>query len=78
MLKIEKFVDGKLESSTKIPNFVPTLGSSLLPEAAHAALLAQGIDLRAMVQAARAGAPFSATVTVREEGVDKQVVLSIA
>ncbi|HSD39005.1 MAG TPA: hypothetical protein VLC92_15945 [Rhodocyclaceae bacterium] len=77
MLKIEKFVGDKHETTISVPGFVASVCSVLLPESAHVALASHGIKLREVAEARRNGAPYSASVAVSERGVNKRVVISL-
>ncbi|CAB3665268.1 MAG: hypothetical protein J0I68_00835 [Achromobacter sp.] len=78
MLKIEKFIDGQHEKTIKAPAFLVSLASKMLPESGHSKLMAQGINLRAMAQAKRSGTAYSTSFSVRERGISKRIVVSLA
>jgi hypothetical protein len=77
MLKISKFIDKKHETTFSVPDFVMGLVSALLPRSARCSLADRGIDLDEILMAIRNKAPYRLSLTVREHGINKQVVISL-
>ncbi|MDR3410089.1 MAG: hypothetical protein P4L87_03945 [Formivibrio sp.] len=77
MLRIEKFVGDKRETTLRVPDFVVSLASALLPESAHVSLAERGLRLRDIAVARKEGAPYLASTTVCEHGVSKKIVISL-
>jgi hypothetical protein len=76
-IKIEKFVKGELKNSFSVPELVLKLIAQLLPEQAVGDLAHRGVDIKAILEAQKLGAPYSASVEVTEGGVQKTVVISV-
>lgn len=77
-VRFEKFVDGVREQSFAIPMFALRLFVWLLPASAMSGLHAKGLDLRAIVNAGRDGVFYRKAIEIREHGVDKRLVVSLA
>jgi hypothetical protein len=76
-VKVQKFVDGKREISFSVPVFILRIANLILPGAALDALATRGLNVRHLVQAKRRGSSYTATLRVRERGVEKKVVVSL-
>ena len=76
-VKVQKFVDGKRETSFSVPVFVLRIAHAMLPGAALDALARRGLNVRQLVEAKRSGSSYTATLRVRERGVEKKVVVSL-
>lgn len=76
-VKVEKFVDGKREKSFSVPVFVLRIANVILPGAALDSLAKRGLNVRQLVEAKRTGSSYTATMRVRECGVEKKVVVSL-
>ena len=68
-VKIEKFIDGKHETSFSVPAFVLGVAKTLLPESALSSLANSGINVREILEAKDKGIAYAASVDVREHGV---------
>ena len=77
-VKIEKFIDGKYETSFSFPAIVLSMAKTLLPESALTSLAASGINVRDILEAKHKRMPYKATVDVCEHGINKKVVVSLA
>ena len=77
-VKIEKFIDGKPETSFSVPAFVLGIAKTLLPESALISLAKSGINIRDILKAKANGIAYSATIAVCEHGVNKTVIVSLA
>ena len=77
-VKIEKFIDGKHETSISVPAFVLGIARTLLPESALSSLANNGINVREIMEAKHKGIAYMASVDVCERGVSKKVVVSLA
>lgn len=67
-LRIEKFIDGKHETTIRVPTFLIGVAKTLLPESALVALAKRGIDVPAIAAAKSRGVAYSAAIDVREHG----------
>jgi hypothetical protein len=76
MLKIEKFQAGKQVQTILLPEFLVGLAGLLLPKAVQTRLAAQGLSIAAIKEAQNMGRPYRATFAVREQGVERQIVVS--
>lgn len=76
-LQIEKFIDGKHETTFSIPTFFMGIMQTLLPKSAIIALEKRGINLQAIADAKKQGTGYSTTLNVREKGIDKKIVMSL-
>jgi hypothetical protein len=76
-VKVEKFVDGKRDLSFSVPVFVLRIANVILPAAALDSMARRGLNVRQLVDAKRTGASYTATMRVRERGVEKKVVVSL-
>ncbi len=76
-LKVQKFVDGERETSFSVPAFILRIANAILPGAALDALGKRGLNVRQLVEAKRTGSSYTATLCVRERGVEKKVVVSL-
>ncbi len=76
-LQIEKFIDGKHETTFSIPTFLIRIVQTLLPQSAIIALEKRGINLQAIADAKKQGVSYSTTLNVREKGIDKKIVISL-
>jgi hypothetical protein len=74
---VEKFVAGTLENSFGVPAFALNVLTQLLPESAISALVGRGIDIQAILDAQKLGIPYSSSVEITEEGVQKTVLISV-
>jgi hypothetical protein len=77
-VKIEKFIEGKHETSFSVPAFVLGAAKALLPESALTSLANKGINVREIMEAKHKGVAYTTSVNVREHGVSKKVVVSLA
>ena len=77
-VKIEKFIDGKHETSFSVPAFVLGMAKTLLPESALSSLANRGINVRDILEAKQKQIPYTASVDVCEHGINKKVVVSLA
>lgn len=77
-VKIEKFIDGKHETSISVPAFVLGIARTLLPESALSSLASRGINVREILEAKHKRIPYTASVDVCEHGISKKVVVSLA
>jgi hypothetical protein len=77
-VKIDKFIDGKHETSFSIPAFVLGIAKTLLPESALSSLANSGINVREILEAKDKGIAYAASVDVCEHGINKKVVVSLA
>ena len=77
-VKIEKFIDGKYETSFSIPAFVLDIAKTLLPETALSSLANKGINVREILEAKHKRIPYTTSVNVSEHGISKKVVVSLA
>lgn len=77
-VKIEKFVEGKHETSISVPAFILGIAKALLPGSALSSLATKGIDVQEIMDAKLKGVAYKRTVNVRERGVSKKVVVSLA
>ncbi|MBD9370063.1 hypothetical protein [Xanthomonas sp. XNM01] len=76
-ITIEKFVDGKHDTSFSVPGFALDFLTHLLPRSALGELRTHGIDVDAIVQAQKAGIPYESSSEVEEDGVRKTVVIKV-
>jgi len=76
-LQIEKFIDGKHETTFSIPTFILRIAQILLPQSALIALEKRGINLQEIADAKKQGISYSTTLDVREKGIDKRIVISL-
>ena len=77
-VKIEKFIDGKHETSFSVPAFVLGMAKTLLPESALSSLANSGINVQEILEAKHKRIPYTASVDVCEHGINKKVVVSLA
>lgn len=77
-VKVEKFIDGKYDTSFSVPAFVLAIAKSLLPESALSSLAKSGINVREILEAKHKRMPYTASVDVCEHGINKKVVVSLA
>ena len=76
-LQIEKFIDGKHETTIRVPTFLIGIAKTLLPESALVALTNRGITVQAIAEAKKRGVAYSASLDVCEHGIEKKVVVSL-
>jgi len=76
-LKIEKFINDQHESTTNVPAALVDLLSFILPKSGVSELQQHGIDLPALVRACKDGTKYTRTIEVKEETIDKKVIISI-
>lgn len=76
-VQIEKFIDGKHETSFSVPPFFLRMASALLPESALGAMARHGINVREILDADARGIAYSATLDVREHGISKVIAVSL-
>ena len=67
-ITIEKFIDGKYDTSFSVPGFALDFLTHLLPRSALG---------EAIVQAQKAGIPYESSSEVEEDGVRKTVVIKV-
>lgn len=77
-LKIEKFVNGQHESTIRIPTIFVRAGAALLPKSAIDALAKEGLDVAEMLEAMKRGTPYTSSLDVCEQGVEKRITVSLA
>lgn len=77
-VKIEKFIDGKHETSFNVPIFVFDIARTLLPDSALISLAKSGINVREILAAKDRGIAYIASIDVREHGFCKKIVVSLA
>lgn len=77
-VKIDKFIDGKHETSISVPTIVLAIAGALLPKSALSSLANNGINVREIMQAKHRGTAYTASVDVCEHGISKKVVVSLA
>jgi hypothetical protein len=77
-VKIEKFIGGQRETSFSVPAFIFGIAKTLLPESALSSLANSGINVRAILEAKDRGIAYAASVDIREHGISKKVVVSLA
>lgn len=77
-VKVEKFIEGKHETSFSVPIFVVRAAKALMPKSALASLEDQGINIREIMEAKSKGIAYARSINVREHGVSKKVVVSLA
>lgn len=77
-VKIEKFIDGKHETTFTVPFFLLRLLNLLMPGTALRALTHKGINVAEILAAGHLRQPYSTAIHVRERGIDKKVVVSLA
>ncbi|MDF3833398.1 hypothetical protein P3W85_10610 [Cupriavidus basilensis] len=77
-VKVEKFVDGKHETSFSVPTSVLRVANTLLPESALGSLAGIGLDVREILAATDKGMAYETSIDVREHGISKTVVVSLA
>lgn len=70
---IEKFVEGQLERHFRVPAMIVSTLALLLPASALDGLKGHGIDIQCILQAYKAGMPYSVSFDVKEDGVKKIV-----
>lgn len=78
MLKVEKFIGDRREATYNVPDGLVGFINEVLPRKLWHSLAQKGLDLKAAAQAVKARQPYSATIAVRERGVDKTVTVSVA
>jgi hypothetical protein len=78
IVKIEKFIGGQRQTSFSVPIFVLGMARTLLPESALSSLANSGINVREILEAKDKGIAYAASVDVREHGISKKVVVSLA
>ena len=61
-VKIEKFIDGKHETSFSVPAFVLGLARTLLPESALSSLANSGINVQEILEAKKKQIPYIASI----------------
>ncbi|WED68841.2 hypothetical protein PJ912_00330 [Pectobacterium colocasium] len=76
-INVEKFVAGTLEKSFDVPAFAVNILAQLLPAFAMSELAERGIDILAIIGANKLGTPYSSSIEVVEDGVQKKVVISV-
>lgn len=76
-LQIEKFIDGKHETTIRVPTFLIGIAKTLLPESALVALANRGINVLAIAEAKKQGVTYSTSLDVCEHGIDKKIVVSL-
>ncbi|MEQ9947589.1 hypothetical protein [Pectobacterium aroidearum] len=76
-INVEKFVAGTLEKSFDVPRFAVNILAQLLPASAMSELADRGIDIPAILGANKLGTPYSSSIEVVEDGVQKTVVISV-
>lgn len=77
-VKIEKFIDGKHETSFNVPVFVLDIARALLPESALISMARRGINLREILDANDRGIAYAVSIEVRERGINKKILISLA
>lgn len=77
-VKIDKFIDGKHETSFSVPAFVLGMFKTFLPESALNSLANSGINVREILEAKQKRIPYTASIDVCEHGINKTVVVSLA
>lgn len=70
---IEKFVEGKMEQHFRVPAMIVSTLALLLPASALDGLRTHGIDIQGILQAYKAGMPYSVSFDVTEDGAKKIV-----
>jgi len=74
---VEKFVEGRYETSFKVPTSMLRLANRFLPGAALSALADRGLELQSILVAHARGETYTETFMVRERGVLKRIVVSL-
>lgn len=77
-VKIEKFIDGKHETSFSVPTFVLGMAKSILPKSALSSLANKGFHVQEILEAKQKRIPYTASVDVCEHGINKKIVVSLA
>jgi hypothetical protein len=77
-VKIEKFVDGKHETSFRVPTFVLGMANSVLPKSALSSLANKGFHVQEILEAKQKRMAYTASVDVCEHGINKKIVVSLA
>jgi len=77
-LTIEKFVNGQHEKTIRIPTAVVKAGAALLPKSAIDALAEEGLNVADILEAMKRGTPYTASLDVCEQGVERRVTVSLA
>jgi hypothetical protein len=73
-----KNIGAQRETFFTIPIFVLGMAKTLLPESALSSLTNSCINLREILEAKDKGIACAASVDVRERGISKKVVVSLA
>lgn len=76
-IRIEKFVAGQVEQRIRVPATAIRALALILPASAFSELKSSGIDIQAILQAQKTGMPYSATINVTEDGVQKDIRISV-
>ena len=77
-VKVEKFIDGKYETSFSVPAFVLRIARTLLPQSVLSSLANNGINVQEILEAKDKGVSYTASIDVCEHGISKKVVVSLA
>ncbi len=77
-LVIEVFESGVPANTVRIPLLMLSFVSKLVPKQARNALAAQGVELQALIDAARSGQLKGSILDVTEHASNERVVISIA
>ncbi|GEM_PF-1457830 len=77
-LKIQKIVNGQHENTINVPVALVDVLTFILPKSAVSELQQHGIDLPALTAACKEGVAYTRTIELREGGVLKQVIISVA
>jgi hypothetical protein len=76
-VQIEKFIDGKYETSFYIPVFLLYVGNHILPQSALNALSSHGINVQDILDAKKQKLSYFTTINVREYNIDKTITVSL-
>jgi len=74
---VEKFVEGRYDTSFKVPTSALRLAHRFLPGAALSALADRGLEIGTILRAHAGGEAYSVTFMIRERGISKRVVVSL-
>lgn len=77
-VNIEKLIDGEHETSFSVPTFVLGIAGTLLPESALSSLEKNGINVREILDAKDRGIAYTASIDVREHGISKKILVTLA
>lgn len=76
-VQIEKFIDGKHETSFYIPIFLLYVGNRILPQSALNTLAKHGINVQEILDAKKQKLSYFTTINVRERNIDKTITVSL-